>query len=294
MDEPDSNLARLYRRSSREEPPAQLDLAVMEMARRSIRRGGWAPFGDHRLAVGALAAVALVSVILVTVMKDPGRPPTKGAGALSVPDAGTVRLPLPTLKEQRARDAADADGRGAGTVREGPDRPAAQAGEGQTSPPGGTAPAERPLTAGPQQPRFDFYKTLPEMQVVVPPPAPDRGTDAAVSVEKAPVMPSPVPQTGPVPAVEAPAPSPEPVDSAGGFYLQAGAFRAADYAARFRERLEALGLPAGVEAIKLDNQETWHRVRIGPYRDPAAIAEVQARLKAQGIDSLRVRIDEHR
>ena len=88
--------------------------------------------------------------------------------------------------------------------------------------------------------------------------------------------------TGPVPAA-----------AGGGYYLQVGAFRGADAATRFKDRIEALGLPAGIEDITLANQETWHRVRIGPYHDTAATEDVQARLKAQGIDSMQVRIDGH-
>ncbi|MGB5540046.1 MAG: SPOR domain-containing protein, partial [Gammaproteobacteria bacterium] len=80
-----------------------------------------------------------------------------------------------------------------------------------------------------------------------------------------------------------------PVAPPEGYYLQVGAFRAADSAARFRTRLEALQLPASIEAIELANRETWHRVRIGPYKEVAATEAVRSRLKSQGIDSLLVK-----
>ncbi|MGB5474361.1 MAG: hypothetical protein WBQ78_12915, partial [Gammaproteobacteria bacterium] len=113
MDERDDSLARLYRRSSREEPPAQVDLAVMEMARRASRRAPWSPFGNHWLATGAVAAVALVSVVLVVFMQEQSSltalpEAARDSVALRVPEAGreqalddgSIRLPLPPPGKQ--------------------------------------------------------------------------------------------------------------------------------------------------------------------------------------------------
>ena len=323
MDERDDSLARLYRRSSREEPPAQVDLAVMEMARRASRRAPWSPFGNHWLATGAVAAVALVSVVLVVFMQEqssltalPEAAPD--SVALRVPEAGreqalddgSIRLPLPPPDKQTDSDAVVVGKATAVMKREQAELPAAQPADAPASQ-SGAAGAQQPRESGPPQPRFDFYKSSPEMQVVVSTPAPGQ---AAVT------LPQPSPPAAAVAAPEPPAGTPEEMDSqataatagvpvpttvaapsaehaAGktpdappaGYYLQVGAFRAADSAARFRTRLEALQLPASVEAIELANRETWHRVRVGPYPDMAAAEAVRSGLKAQGIDSLLVK-----
>lgn len=319
MDERDDSLVRLYRRSSREEPPAQLDLAVLEMARRAPRRSVRVPFGNHWLAAaGAVVAVALTSVLLVAILREPGgvtSPPaaTPGAGPVQVPGAQTVKLPLPPPRARQTREADAAGSRPADAERARPER---QADAGPTPPSGGPSAEQPHAAAGPPQPRFDFYKTLPEMQVAVPPQLPAGTADAVTIPQAAPVtksVPVPVPESAHAPeAVPAPVPAeagtvpppatapgagratgPVPAAAAAGYYLQVGAFRGADAATRFKGRIEALGLPASIEDITLDNQETWHRVRIGPYHDTTVMEDVQARLKAQGIDSMRVRIDEH-
>jgi len=298
MDERDDSLAELYRRSSREQPPARVDLAVMEMARRAGKRGAWSPFGNHRLATGALAAVALVSVLLVVLVQKQTR-------LTALPDAGrardagteTIRLPLPPPQGLQDSDEAVADRVPAAANRAQPEPGAAQPAGGQALPAGVPA-TEQAHEPGPPPPRFDFYQTLPEMQVAVPQQAPEQQTPEQTAGAAA--IPLPQPATAQPPPKAAAVPPPEAAGTAGapvaapadGYFLQVGAFRAADAAGRFRTRLEALHLPASVEAITLNNQETWHRVRVGPYRDLAAVDDVRSLLKAQGIDSLLVKTGE--
>jgi len=310
MDDRDDSLAQLYRRSSREEPPAQVDLAVMELARRSVKRRAWSPFGSPWLAGGAVAAVALVGVVLVVFMQEQTSltalpEATRSAAPVGLPDASlqreaddeAIRLPLPPARQRQDVDTAAAR-RPAVPQGESLRQEPAQHSDGQAPRSGAVAPEQAP-EPGPPKPRFDFYQTLPEQQAVVP------SRSAVPSVVPAPVrapapVAAPVARQPPKPEAVVPGPQPEaPVRPAGpdtapaaGYYLQVGAFRAADSAERFKARLAGLGLPAGVEAIVLDNRETWHRVRVGPYRDPEAADAVRGRLKAQGIDSLLVRTGE--
>jgi cell division protein FtsN len=332
MDERDDSVGQLYRRSSREEPPAHLDLTVMEMARRAARRRSWSPFGGHRLATGALAAVALLSVVLVTLMQDrsemtalppavtgaagPGAPEAARAPAL---EAGRIRLPLPPPGERRDRGA-DAAGKARPDARHASAETTAEPGDDTTA-----RQADAPVAApaqGPPQPRFDFYRTLPETRVAAPEPVPQPAVEPAPepapqqAVEPAPVAKSsstgtrpaavspvdadavgaaPRPAEPSVASVPPPAgPAPDATVSATGtpvpgYYLQVGAFSAADSADRLRARLQALQLPAGVEAIVLENREVVHRVRVGPYADMAGVERARTRLQAEGIDSLLVR-----
>ncbi len=289
MDERDDSLAQLYIRSSREEPPAQIDLAVMELARKSVRRRSGPPFGNRWLAAGAAAGVALVGVALVLLVQEQTSltaPPeaTRRSVPMAVPDAGrerdsngvTISLPLPPPGRMQDSDQ-DTVERSALPEREAPQPRSALTGQAQARP-GGTPAADQPREPGQRQPRFDFYKTLPEMQVVVPPPSePVTGQATAPQPAPEPAVPGRPPQAA---ARAAPA---------AGYYLQVGAFRAADSAGRFRTRIESLGLPAGIEDIVLDNQETWHRVRVGPYHDLTSLDEARRTLKTQGIDSLLVK-----
>lgn len=332
MDEHDDVLARLYRRSSREEPRSQLDLAVLELARRSVRRRAWSPFGGNWPVTGAVTAVALVSVVLVVLMREqpastalpaPGTagsvPPVSDAAGERSLEAGRIRLALPPAGLQSKAVATDPV---AGTKREGGQ--AAGAGAAASTAQNAAEAVAEDRASGPPQPRFDFYKSLPEMQVEVPaaevaaatqaarvaapPPAAASAGAVVPALRDAPGAPSLPAEPAPGQPVVAPAaPSAaaaRPVDgpsaaaaaasasAPAGYYLQVGAFRAADYAQRFKTRLERLKLPASIEAIRLANGETWHRVRVGPYPDPAAVLAAQARLKAEGIDSMQVRVDE--
>jgi cell division septation protein DedD len=61
----DHRLAELYRQASRETPPAQLDHAVMDLARKSVGRRLWTPFGGGRLAGAATVAVVVLSVLVI-------------------------------------------------------------------------------------------------------------------------------------------------------------------------------------------------------------------------------------
>ena len=74
-DDNDARLAGLYREGSREEPPAHLDRAILNLARRSARRRTLAPFGNHRVALGALAGICIVSVLLVVLLPEQGGVP---------------------------------------------------------------------------------------------------------------------------------------------------------------------------------------------------------------------------
>lgn len=71
-EEHDSSISGLYRQSSQETPPVHLDHAVMDMARKSVRRRPLSPFGNHWLAGGAVVGVVGLSVMLImTVPKQP-------------------------------------------------------------------------------------------------------------------------------------------------------------------------------------------------------------------------------
>lgn len=72
-EEHDSKISGLYQISSQESPPPHIDRAVLAMARKSVRRRTYSPFGNHWVAGGAMVGVVVLSVLLIlTVPLQPG------------------------------------------------------------------------------------------------------------------------------------------------------------------------------------------------------------------------------
>ncbi len=107
--------------------------------------------------------------------------------------------------------------------------------------------------------------------------APQKVTTAALS----PVTSPPTAEARPAPT-RAARPSRRPVAASGSHYLQVLARREPAAAQSFMSQLKAKGYPVLIEADKGDG---WNRVLLGPLPDEQAVAEYQARLKADGIDS---------
>jgi len=121
--------------------------------------------------------------------------------------------------------------------------------------------AGKPLPP-PPKPRFDFYTILPEMEVVV----------AEEEIKGRP--------KGGVPQVDQP----------GTYYLQAGSFRAFDQADRLKAQLALLGLHAGIETVTVNKNETWHRVRVGPYKNLDDLNRSRALLKENSMAAVLVKL----
>ena len=84
------------------------------------------------------------------------------------------------------------------------------------------------------------------------------------------------------------APDGKPKPAAGPYHLQVGSFRKRGEADGMKARVALLGLRAAVETVTL-NGDTWHRVRLGPYREPARLREVRRRLRENRIEAIPVR-----
>jgi cell division protein FtsN len=115
----------------------------------------------------------------------------------------------------------------------------------------------------PPKPRFDFYNLLPEMEVVVPEQE-IRGTPTHEGVKR--------------------------VEQPGTYLLQAGSFPSHQRADRLRARLALLGLETRIQTVSVDGSKTWHRVRVGPYKNLAELNEARALLKQNGIDAILIRL----
>ncbi len=104
-------------------------------------------------------------------------------------------------------------------------------------------------------PRFDFYRLLPKMEVVIP--------DEEINRERA---------------------SLPKRKSRGTFVIQAGSFRRLAEADGLKARLALMGIEADIQTIVVGNGRTWHRVRIGPFRDVRALREIRRRLRRAQIE----------
>lgn len=113
-------------------------------------------------------------------------------------------------------------------------------------------------------PRFDFYKMLPNFEVVIP------ETEDVVDATNKPVE----------------------VEKPGLYVLQAGSFQNPADADRLKAKLVLLGLEAHLQEVTIDNDQTWHRVRIGPMADLDKLNTAQQRLRENGIPALVIQVGE--
>lgn len=144
----------------------------------------------------------------------------------------------------------------------------------QRPPPGAAAASptavERPAAASSQE-VFEFYRLLPNAEVVIP-EAELRSVDAP-------------PSSAPSPSADAPVAS-RPAVAAAVDGWQVAAFRHYAPADALRAQLALSGLTATVRT-RVDAQgRTWHRVQLGPYPDRAELAAVRDRLRAMGMTAL--------
>lgn len=109
--------------------------------------------------------------------------------------------------------------------------------------------------------RYDFYTMLPEMEVVVP------------EVEHS-----------------SPTASLPPVTHPGVYVLQVGSFRRFAEADRLKAELALTGIQAHIQRVTINNDATWHRVRIGPFKKLAKLNKIRNKLKAQGKKSILLKL----
>ena len=154
----DSKITDLYRQSSQETPPAHLDRAVMDRARKSVRRRVYSPFGNNWFARGAMVGVVVLCVMLI--LDVPQQPDSY------VPEQDAVAPSSDALSEMRkeaARTRALSSELPAETER------------------------KREAPAAPKA-QFQLYEELQDMEVIVPenePRAVMKQAPAAVAEEPA-------------------------------------------------------------------------------------------------------------
>ena len=244
----DNRISDLYQQSSQETPPAHLDRAVMDMARKSVRRRAFSPFGNYWIAGGALVGVVMLSVLLIQTV------PQQQERYLPVPERDAL-APLSNAPSKMRKEA----------VRQ----------RALSSEIASDAEETPQLPAAPK-PKFDFYETLQELEVVVPEDEDMKPRESRMLRKQL-----------QAPATEKPA-SATVAAPQGIYYLQAGSFREKDRAIALKEKLSGLGFKCEIQTVSVNNKDTYHRVRVGPFADSEALDKSRRKLGELGIEARTV------
>lgn len=108
---------------------------------------------------------------------------------------------------------------------------------------------------------YDFYKMLPSFEVVVPKKTKDVRPDIHLAPESRP----------------------------GTYILQAGSYKNFADADRVRAQLALQGIESKVQKVSVDN-DTWHRIRIGPVSNLQELNRMRDILRKANIDVLVIRV----
>lgn len=124
-------------------------------------------------------------------------------------------------------------------------------------------PGPPPASTDNHKPHFDFYTILPDMEVEVP----DKELQASAAKPG---------QANP--------------DTNATFVLQVGAFRRQADAESLKAKIALkAGLQANVQTVTI-GQQTWHRVRLGPYHGLAALNRARDKLRQGDVPAIVLKI----
>ena len=121
----------------------------------------------------------------------------------------------------------------------------------------------------PKKPKFDFYTILPETEVVVPQNTHTREntpTNPNLTVTKT-----------------------MTTEMIGEYILHIASYKNLSDAEEHKAKLALLGFEANIETVHL-NGDTWHRVRLGPYKQLSHVESIRGNLQAKNIDSLMLKL----
>lgn len=149
--------------------------------------------------------------------------------------------------------------------------------------------------SAPKKPQYDFYSVLSEKEVRIP----DAEISAQARVEQQQKQLAAQQAQAARAAVNAPqavsqditaAPaSALPTPAAGsGYLLQVGAFPNAADAETLKAKLALQGFVANVQSVSVGGQ-TYHRVRLGPFRSATELESTKQRLAGAGINAIALK-----
>ncbi|MDH5230329.1 MAG: SPOR domain-containing protein [Gammaproteobacteria bacterium] len=113
---------------------------------------------------------------------------------------------------------------------------------------------------GDDKPRFEFYTLLPELEVLVP--NNNQGDESRKNA----------------------------IDEPGKYELQSGSFKNHADADKRKANLALLGITSKIQTVEINDNETWHRVKVGPLTDLQELNRIRELLKRNQIDTLLVKV----
>jgi cell division protein FtsN len=131
--------------------------------------------------------------------------------------------------------------------------------------------SSRPKQPDAPKPTFEFYTILPEMEVVIPDEEIVRPDDDTPAKQ---------------PGRETTAPAREQHS----YVLQMGSFRKHQDADRLKAKLALIGIEASIQKVSINNRDTYHRVRSGPYRTQSQLNAARRLAKENNINSLVIKL----
>jgi cell division protein FtsN len=125
----------------------------------------------------------------------------------------------------------------------------------------------------PTKRKFDFYTLLPELEVLVPESSRQEPYPSASPGTRSAEVPQPDKKE---PMVSTPSTA---------YLLQVGSFQKHGEADSLKAQLALLGVESNIQTVNVD-KSTWHRVRVGPYRDRQRLNQIRVKLRKNNIDSM--------
>ena len=108
------------------------------------------------------------------------------------------------------------------------------------------------------EPKFDFYKILPNREINISEWIAEK--DESVT------------------------------DDANVYVFQVGSFKDYESADQVKARLALIGIQADIQRVVINGQDSRHRVRIGPFKDPEVLKDVSRRLNSNGLDYMLLKL----
>ena len=209
---------------------AEFNRSMMDMAHKSVRRKVFSIFDNYWIAGGVMVGVVLMIVFLMRVV--PQQPedthmPRQGSVASSIENR--------VVLEETARH------------------------NGVLSNDSISVEKSNKEQAVPK-PRFEFYETLPKMEVVIP-------------VEEPLTLVRPMP----TPAKEEPV-GPVSTGPTDAYYLQAGSFRDKELADKLKTKLAGLGFKSEIHEVRINKTDVYYRVHVGPFANFESIENSKQKL----------------
>ncbi len=129
---------------------------------------------------------------------------------------------------------------------------------------------------------------VPKQAAVKPRPRPEKPPAREPPAAKPKPKPQLKPKSQPKPK---PKPKPKQVKTAEreAYLLQLGSFRKAADAETLKARLAFMGVETRVQKVTINNKDTFHRVRSGPYRSKKELDEVRSMLTRNKIKSIAIK-----